>query len=68
MSLVAREKRWARLRTSAATTENPRPAAPARAASTAALSASRFVRRAFSSIAAMKSYFPFVGVARFAGT
>ncbi|MCY1176008.1 hypothetical protein D9M73_162680 [compost metagenome] len=35
--------RWARLRTSSATTANPRPASPARAASIAALSASRLV-------------------------
>ncbi|MNT51954.1 hypothetical protein D3C72_1889470 [compost metagenome] len=35
--------RCARLRTSSATTANPRPASPARAASIAALSASRLV-------------------------
>ncbi|MNJ42849.1 hypothetical protein D3C77_378280 [compost metagenome] len=35
--------RWARLRTSSATTAKPRPASPARAASMAALSASRLV-------------------------
>ena len=35
--------RHARLRTSSATTANPMPASPARAASTAALSASKFV-------------------------
>jgi len=43
ISLAALADRWARFRTSAATTANPRPCSPARAASTAALSASRFV-------------------------
>src|SRR5690606_11944781 len=43
ISLAAWALRWARLRTSAATTANPRPCSPARAASTAALSASRLV-------------------------
>jgi len=47
---AASADRIARLRTSSATTANPRPASPARAASTAALSASRFVWNAISSI------------------
>jgi hypothetical protein len=50
MSLAVCEERCARLRTSVATTANPRPASPARAASTAALSASRLVCRAISSM------------------
>ncbi len=55
MSLAACEERCARLRTSDATTAKPRPASPARAASTAALSASRLVCRAISSITPMMS-------------
>ena len=55
MSLAACEERCARLRTSEATTAKPRPASPARAASTAALSASRLVWRAISSITPMMS-------------
>jgi len=41
MSLAAALERWASVRTSEATTAKPLPASPARAASTAALSASR---------------------------
>ncbi len=48
--LAASAARMARLRTSSATTANPAPASPARAASTAALSASRFVWKAISSM------------------
>src|SRR5262245_34522906 len=55
MSFAACEERCARLRTSDATTAKPRPASPARAASTAALSASRLVCRAISSITLMMS-------------
>jgi hypothetical protein len=43
ISLAAEADRCARLRTSAATTAKPRPCSPARAASTAALSARRLV-------------------------
>ena len=43
ISLAAAALRCARLRTSAATTAKPRPCSPARAASTAAFSASRLV-------------------------
>ncbi|MCY1186543.1 hypothetical protein D9M73_274250 [compost metagenome] len=43
ISMIDAAVRWARLRTSSATTANPRPASPARAASMAALSASRLV-------------------------
>src|SRR5436305_6633032 len=50
MSLAACEERCARLRTSEATTAKPRPCSPARAASTAALSASRLVWNAISSM------------------
>src|SRR5439155_612947 len=55
MSLAACEERCARLRTSVATTAKPRPASPARAASTAALSARRLVCRAISSMTPMMS-------------
>ena len=55
MSFAACDERCARLRTSDATTAKPRPASPARAASTAALSASRLVWRAISSITPMMS-------------
>ena len=55
ISLAASALRCARLRTSAATTAKPRPCSPARAASTAALRASRFVWNAMSSITAMIS-------------
>ena len=50
MSLAAAALRLARLRTSEATTAKPRPCSPARAASTEALSASRLVWKAMSSI------------------
>ncbi len=43
ISAVDSAVRWARVRTSSATTAKPRPASPARAASMAALSASRLV-------------------------
>ncbi|MNV98654.1 hypothetical protein D3C71_1939340 [compost metagenome] len=43
ISLAATALRCARLRTSLATTANPRPCSPARAASTAALSARMLV-------------------------
>src|SRR5262245_55089717 len=55
MSFAACEERCARSRTSDATTAKPRPASPARAASTAALSASRLVCLAISSITPMMS-------------
>ncbi len=55
ISLAAVAERPARLRTSEATTAKPRPCSPARAASTAALSASRFVWKAMSSITLMMS-------------
>ncbi len=47
---VAAAVRWASVRTSVATTAKPRPASPARAASTAAFSASRLVWNATDSI------------------
>ncbi|MNN11562.1 hypothetical protein D3C81_1245250 [compost metagenome] len=50
ISLAAAEERCARLRTSAATTAKPRPCSPARAASTAALSARILVWKAMLSI------------------
>jgi hypothetical protein len=43
VSLAAAAERWARARTSSATTAKPMPASPARAASTAALRARMFV-------------------------
>ncbi len=55
MSFAACDERCARLRTSDATTAKPRPASPARAASTAAFSASKLVCRAISSITVMMS-------------
>ena len=48
--LAASALRCARLRTSSATTANPFPASPARAASTAAFSASKLVWKAISSM------------------
>jgi hypothetical protein len=54
-SLAASAERWARLRTSAATTEKPRPCSPARAASTAAFSARILVWKAMESITPMMS-------------
>ena len=53
VSRAASAERMARLRTSCATTAKPRPASPARAASTAAFSARRFVWNAISSITRM---------------
>ena len=50
MVFAASALRWARLLTSSATTANPFPASPARAASTAAFRARRFVWKAISSI------------------
>jgi hypothetical protein len=55
ISLAASALRWASLRTSPATTAKPRPCSPARAASTAAFSASRLVWKAISSITPMMS-------------
>jgi hypothetical protein len=43
ISFAAAAERWARLRTPEATTANPRPCSPARAASTAAFSARMLV-------------------------
>jgi len=54
-SLDALAVDWARERTSVATTANPLPLSPARAASTPALSASRFVWNATSSMTPMIS-------------
>ena len=53
VSLAAWAQRCARLRTSSATTANPMPASPARAASTAAFSARMLVWNAISSITLM---------------
>ena len=53
VSLAAWAERCARLRTSSATTAKPMPASPARAASTAALSARMLVWNAISSIVLM---------------
>ena len=50
ISLAASALRWASARTSPATTAKPRPCSPARAASTAALSASRLVWKAMPSM------------------
>ena len=55
ISFAAVAERPARLRTSVATTAKPRPCSPARAASTAAFSASRLVWKAISSITPMMS-------------
>src|SRR5471032_1058180 len=55
MSLAALALRWARLRTSPATTAKPRPCSPARAASTAAFSARMLVWKAIPSIRPMMS-------------
>ena len=55
ISLAASALRWARLRTSLATTAKPRPCSPARAASTAALSARMLVWNAMPSITAVMS-------------
>ncbi|MCY1555306.1 hypothetical protein D9M68_919560 [compost metagenome] len=55
ISLAAAAERWARLRTSEATTAKPRPCSPARAASTAAFSARMFVWNAMPSITPMMS-------------
>jgi hypothetical protein len=53
ISLAALAERWASSRTSCATTANPLPASPARAASTPALRASKLVWKAISSMTAM---------------
>ncbi len=55
ISLAALAERWARVRTSLATTAKPRPCSPARAASTAALSARILVWKAMPSITLMMS-------------
>ena len=55
MPAAALAERWARARTSCATTAKPLPASPARAASTLALSASRLIWKAISSIVPMIS-------------
>ena len=55
ISLAALALRCARLRTSVATTANPRPCSPARAASTAAFKARMFVWKAMPSITPMMS-------------
>ena len=55
ISLAAAALRCARLRTSAATTAKPRPCSPARAASTAALSARMLVWKAMASMTPMIS-------------
>jgi hypothetical protein len=51
--LAASAERWAKPRTSLATTAKPRPMSPARAASTPAFSANRLVWKAISSITPM---------------
>ena len=53
ISLAASAERWARARTSEATTAKPLPASPARAASTPAFRARRLVWKAISSITPM---------------
>ncbi len=55
ISLAAAAERWARVRTSPATTAKPRPCSPARAASTAALRARMLVWKAMPSITPMMS-------------
>ena len=55
ISFAAAALRWARLRTSAATTAKPRPCSPARAASTAAFRARMLVWNAMPSITLMMS-------------
>ena len=55
ISLAAAALRWARVRTSPATTAKPRPCSPARAASTAALSARMLVWKAMESITPVMS-------------
>ncbi len=55
ISLAAPAERWARVRTSLATTAKPRPCSPARAASTAALSAKMLVWKAMPSMTEMMS-------------
>ena len=55
ISLAASALRWARPRTSAATTANPRPCSPALAASTAAFKARMLVWKAMLSITLMMS-------------
>ena len=55
ISLAALALRWASVRTSPATTAKPRPCSPARAASTAALSARMLVWNAMPSITVMIS-------------
>ncbi|MCW0448845.1 hypothetical protein NB706_001679 [Xanthomonas sacchari] len=55
ISLAALAERWARVRTSLATTAKPRPCSPARAASTAALSARMLVWKAMPSMTEMMS-------------
>jgi hypothetical protein len=55
ISRAALALRWARLRTSDASTAKPRPCSPARAASTAALSARILVWKAMPSITPMMS-------------
>jgi hypothetical protein len=52
---LAAALRWARLRTSVATTAKPRPCSPARAASTAAFRARMLVWKAMPSITPMMS-------------
>ena len=55
ISLAAADDRWASERTSPATTANPRPCSPARAASTAAFSARMLVWKAMPSMTLMIS-------------
>ncbi len=55
ISLAAFDERWARVRTSLATTAKPRPCSPARAASTAAFKARMLVWKAMPSMTEMMS-------------